>query len=139
MKQPLIIFGSGDIAQLAHFYFSTDSEYEVVAFTVDAAYRTETTFCDLPVIAFEEILNHYPPEQCEIFVAPGASSGSGAARSCCPSGHQRRELRHADRGTGDSGSRHRRRTAPAPGGAVARQSLGAASGCHRWFSTVCRG
>jgi sugar O-acyltransferase (sialic acid O-acetyltransferase NeuD family) len=69
MKQPLIIFGSGDIAQLAHFYFSTDSEYEVVAFTVDAAYRTETTFCDLPVIAFEEILNHYPPEQCEIFVA----------------------------------------------------------------------
>lgn len=69
MKQPLIIFGSGDIAQLAHFYFSTDSEYEVVAFTVDAAYRTDTTFCDLPVIAFEEILNHYPPEQCEIFVA----------------------------------------------------------------------
>ncbi|MFA7398946.1 MAG: acetyltransferase [Sideroxydans sp.] len=69
MKQPLIIFGSGDIAQLAHFYFSTDSEYEVVAFTVDAAYRTDTTFCDLPVIAFEEILNHYPPERCEIFVA----------------------------------------------------------------------
>lgn len=69
MKTPLVIFGSGDIAQLAHFYFTSDSEYEVVAFTVDAAYRTETTFCNLPVIAFEEILNHFSPEQCEIFVA----------------------------------------------------------------------
>jgi hypothetical protein len=69
MKKPLVIFGTGDIAQLAHFYFSTDSEFEVVAFTVDAAYRTETTFCDLPVIAFEEISQLYAPEQCEIFVA----------------------------------------------------------------------
>lgn len=34
MKKPLVIFGSGDIAQLAHYYFSTDSNYEVVAFTV---------------------------------------------------------------------------------------------------------
>lgn len=37
-KQSLVIFGSGDIAQLAHYYFSRDSDYEVVAFTVDAAY-----------------------------------------------------------------------------------------------------
>ena len=69
MKKPLVIFGTGDIAQLAHFYFSTDSTYEVVAFTVDATYRTETTFCDLPVIDFEEIFKYYTPEQCEIFVA----------------------------------------------------------------------
>ena len=40
MKKPLIIFGAGDIAQLAHFYFCTDSNYEVVAFTVDAGYLT---------------------------------------------------------------------------------------------------
>ena len=65
----LVIFGSGDIAELAHYYFTTDSVYEVVAFTIDAKYRTETTFCDLPVIDFENISNHYTPEQCEIFVA----------------------------------------------------------------------
>ena len=35
MKKRLVIFGAGDIAQLAHFYFSSDSDYEVVAFTVD--------------------------------------------------------------------------------------------------------
>ena len=69
MKKPLVIFGSGDIAQLAHYYFSRDSEYEIVAFTVDSAYLTDTVFCDLPVIAFEDILKHYAPGQCELFIA----------------------------------------------------------------------
>jgi len=69
MKKPLVIFGFGDIAQLAHFYFSKDSEYEVVAFTVDSAYLTDTIFCGLPVIPFEEIAKQYTPDQCELFVA----------------------------------------------------------------------
>lgn len=69
MKKSLVIFGTGDIAQLAHFYFSSDSEYKVVAFTVDAAYLTETIFCGLPVIAFEEVNTHLAPERCHIFVA----------------------------------------------------------------------
>jgi sugar O-acyltransferase (sialic acid O-acetyltransferase NeuD family) len=69
MNKRLVIFGSGDIAQLAHFYFTTDSEYEVVAFTVDAAYLTDTTFCDLPVVAFEEVAKQYSPEDHEFFVA----------------------------------------------------------------------
>lgn len=54
-KKPLVIFGSGDIAQLAHYYFSRDSDYEVVAFTVDAAYVQGDSFCDLPVVAFEQL------------------------------------------------------------------------------------
>ena len=69
MKKPLVIFGSGDIAQLAHFYFSTDSEYEVVAFTVDSVYLTASIFCGLPVIAFEEIVTRYASDQYELFVA----------------------------------------------------------------------
>jgi sugar O-acyltransferase (sialic acid O-acetyltransferase NeuD family) len=69
MKKRLVIFGSGDIAQLAHFYFSTDSDYEVVCFTVDSAYITESTFCGLPIIAFEDIVKQYGPEDHDIFVA----------------------------------------------------------------------
>lgn len=61
MKQPLVIFGLGDIAQLAHYYFSTDSNYEVVAFTVDAVYITVTEFCGLPVAPFEDVINDYSP------------------------------------------------------------------------------
>ena len=69
MKKLLIIFGTGDIAQLAHYYFSADSNYEVVAFTVDADYLTDTTFCGLPVIAFEEVASQYAPEQHDLFIA----------------------------------------------------------------------
>lgn len=69
MKKLLIIFGAGDIAQLAHYYFSTDSTYEVVAFTVDAAYVGEDEFCGLPVVPFEELLNRYSPDKHELFVA----------------------------------------------------------------------
>lgn len=69
MKKPLVIFGAGDIAQLAHYYFSTDSAYEVVAFTVDTAFVANNEFCGLPVIAFENLASSYPPETCEVFVA----------------------------------------------------------------------
>lgn len=69
MKKPLIIFGAGDIAQLAHFYFSTDSDYEVVAFTVDASYRNQNSFCDLPVVPFEEVASSYSPQTHSLFVA----------------------------------------------------------------------
>lgn len=69
MKKSLVIFGSGEIAQLAHYYFSADSEYEVVAFTVDACYIRESSFCRLPVVAFEDVTKKYPPEDNVFFVA----------------------------------------------------------------------
>lgn len=69
MKRRLVIFGSGDLAQLAHFYFSADSEYEVVAFTVDAGYLEAQAFCGLPVVAFENVVRQYQPESHDLFVA----------------------------------------------------------------------
>lgn len=69
MKKPLVIFGTGDIAQLAHYYFSTDSNYEVIAFCVDAAFIKESVFCGLPIIAFEEVIDKYPPMENDFFVA----------------------------------------------------------------------
>ncbi len=69
MNKPLVIFGSGDIAQLAHYYFTTDSEYEVVAFTVDRDYASESEFCGLPLVAFDEVAQHFPPESHAMFVA----------------------------------------------------------------------
>jgi sugar O-acyltransferase (sialic acid O-acetyltransferase NeuD family) len=73
MRKPLVIFGVGDYAQLAHFYFDRDSEYEVSAFTVDAAYVREDTFCGKPVIPFDEVVKYYSPEQNKMFVALGYS------------------------------------------------------------------
>ena len=59
MKE-LIIFGTADIAQLAYFYFSNDSDYKVAAFTVDAEYIKVNEFCGLPVVPFEEVIRTLP-------------------------------------------------------------------------------
>jgi sugar O-acyltransferase (sialic acid O-acetyltransferase NeuD family) len=67
--KPLVIFGAGDIASVAHFYFTHDTSRSVAAFTVDQAYLKEKEFCGLPVVAFEEILAKYPPDQFDLFVA----------------------------------------------------------------------
>ena len=34
-KNPVVIFGTGEIARLAHYYFTHDSNYEIVAFCCD--------------------------------------------------------------------------------------------------------
>src|SRR5262245_5734499 len=69
MKKPLVIFGTGDIGQLAHFYFSTNSNYEVVALTVDAAYLDATKFSNLPVVPFDSVSRVYSPDTHAMFIA----------------------------------------------------------------------
>ena len=49
----LVIFGNGEIAELAHYYFSTDSAYLVEGFTVDAEFLETESFCGLPLVPFE--------------------------------------------------------------------------------------
>ena len=65
----IVVFGAGDIARLAHFYFCTDSEHDVVAFTVDAAYRKADSFAGLPLVPFEGVAERYPPNAYKMFVA----------------------------------------------------------------------
>jgi len=65
----IVIFGAGDIARLAHFYFSTDSDHTVVAFTVDATYRNSDTFQGLPLVPFDQVAAIYPPSDYKMFVA----------------------------------------------------------------------
>lgn len=65
----IVLFGTGDIARLAHYYFTNDSEHEVVAFTVDRAFRKEETFLGLPLVDFERISDHYPTDGYKMFIA----------------------------------------------------------------------
>jgi sugar O-acyltransferase (sialic acid O-acetyltransferase NeuD family) len=65
----VVVFGAGDIAKLAHYYFTHDSEHEVVAFTVDKEYLKGDVFIDLPLVDFEEVAERYPPRAHKLFVA----------------------------------------------------------------------
>jgi sugar O-acyltransferase (sialic acid O-acetyltransferase NeuD family) len=67
--KPVLIFGAGEIAQVAHFYFTHDSSVAVAGFTVDAAYLKEPSFCGLPVVAFAEAQAAFPPGSHDLFVA----------------------------------------------------------------------
>ncbi|MEA9413107.1 MULTISPECIES: acetyltransferase [unclassified Flavobacterium] len=69
----LIIFGTGELAQLAYFYFSHDSEYDVLGFTLDSTYIDSPNYLGLPLIPFEEIENIYPPDEYKMFIAIGYS------------------------------------------------------------------
>jgi sugar O-acyltransferase (sialic acid O-acetyltransferase NeuD family) len=64
----VVVFGMGQWAELAHFYLTHDSPHEVVAFTLDRAYLTETRYKGLPVVPFEEIEQHYPAADYRMFI-----------------------------------------------------------------------
>ena len=65
----IVIFGAGEIAEIAHFYFKHDSDHHVSAFCVDRDYMEIDQFCGLPVTPFEDLEKHYPPSDYQIFVA----------------------------------------------------------------------
>ena len=67
----IVIFGSGKMAELAHFYFTKDSPYRVIAFTVDVATIATTVLKGLPLIPFEKIEKYYPPHEVKMFIAVG--------------------------------------------------------------------
>src|SRR5262249_18759754 len=67
----LVIFGTGPFAEITRYFVERDSDYSVVAFTVDAAYLTGDTFRGLPLVPFEDVCGAFPPSQCEMFVAMG--------------------------------------------------------------------
>ncbi len=67
----LVIFGAGDMARIAQFYFSRDSEYEVAAFTVHERFVQSGESGGLPLVAFETVEERYPPDEFEMFVAVG--------------------------------------------------------------------
>lgn len=69
MKTPLLIVGAGEFADIAHEYFTHDSNYEVVGFAVEAAYREADTCHGLPLVDLEDVEKHFDPERIHAHVA----------------------------------------------------------------------
>lgn len=68
MKQ-VVVFGAGQVAEVVQYYIDNESERRVAAFTVDGSYLKETTQRGLPVVAFEELLQSFPPDRYDMYVA----------------------------------------------------------------------
>ena len=67
----VVLFGDGQVAELAHYYLTNDSPHTVVAFSVDRDRVKETAFRGLPVVPFEDVAAEYPPNRFSMFVAVG--------------------------------------------------------------------
>jgi sugar O-acyltransferase (sialic acid O-acetyltransferase NeuD family) len=79
-NKKIIIFGIQDFAELAWYYLTNDSPYEVVAFSVNEKYLPEDKFfCGLPVLPFETIESIYSPKEFSFF-APMSPKGMNKFR-----------------------------------------------------------
>ena len=67
----VVVFGDGQVAELAHYYLVHDLPHDVVAFAVDRDRMTGPSFRDLPVVAFEDVATEYPPDRFSMFIAIG--------------------------------------------------------------------
>ena len=71
VMKKVIIFGDNDLGRLLKYYISTDDEREIVSFTVNRDYLTNSVFCGLPVVEFETLEKEYNPNEYEILLAIG--------------------------------------------------------------------
>lgn len=71
MKSKVIIFGVGQIADVAYDYLLTDSDHEVVAFTVDKEFLASDHHHGLPVCEFEGLDKQFSSRDYHLFMPIG--------------------------------------------------------------------
>jgi sugar O-acyltransferase (sialic acid O-acetyltransferase NeuD family) len=68
-RHKLIIVGDSAFAEIAYEYFTHDSDYEVVAFSVEQEYIKRESLFGLPIVPFESLEHHYSPHEHTFFAA----------------------------------------------------------------------
>lgn len=71
MPEKIVIYGLSPLAERMYHNFTRYSPYSVAAFCVDQEYLQESSFCGLPVVAFQDIAELYPADEYKMFVAIG--------------------------------------------------------------------
>ncbi len=74
MDKKLFIFGTGTIAEIAYYYFSTETNYKICGFVEYKKFIRKKKIYNLPVIALENIQKFFPSRDYFGFVAIGYRS-----------------------------------------------------------------
>lgn len=69
----MLIYGAAELAEVCHYYFDRDSDYEVIGFLVDDEYLKESKFAGLTVFPWSKAIELFPPKDFDCFVALGYS------------------------------------------------------------------
>jgi sugar O-acyltransferase (sialic acid O-acetyltransferase NeuD family) len=70
-SKKIIIIGTTTNTRLAKWYFDNDTDYEVVAFSVNKDFITAASWLGLPVVPFENLEMYFSPSEYFAFVAIG--------------------------------------------------------------------
>ena len=68
-SQRIVLVGDGEFAEIAYEYFTHDSPYEVSGFAAERRYLQREELFGLPVVAFEEMAERFPPDSHGTYVA----------------------------------------------------------------------
>lgn len=69
--RPIVLFGTGKIAEVVRYYMTASDTFEIVAFTCNGEYIDSETWCERPVVPFETVENSFPPDKFGMFIALG--------------------------------------------------------------------
>jgi sugar O-acyltransferase (sialic acid O-acetyltransferase NeuD family) len=67
-SKPIFIFGAGEIAQIARYYFEHLDNRKVVAYTTDREFITEAVVDGVPVVPSDELIERFPPSDFDCFI-----------------------------------------------------------------------
>ena len=75
-KYKIIIIGDSAFAEIAYEYFTHDSEYEVVAFSVEKEYLKRDELFGIPIVPFETLEEKFAPAEHHFYAAMVYTQGN---------------------------------------------------------------
>jgi sugar O-acyltransferase (sialic acid O-acetyltransferase NeuD family) len=67
--EPVVIVGAGEQGEIAYEYLTYDSPHTVVGFAVDPEFKSDDSFCGLPLVSTAELTDRFPPADTRALVA----------------------------------------------------------------------
>ncbi len=67
-KNSIVIFGIGPISKTIYYASTKSGRYDICCFTADQKYIKKDSLCGMPIIAFDQIQLHYPPQKFDMLI-----------------------------------------------------------------------
>jgi sugar O-acyltransferase (sialic acid O-acetyltransferase NeuD family) len=83
VSQEIVIFGSGELAEVVSYYFENEGGRSVAGFVVDDEFVNESKFCGRSLVGTSELNKTYDPGEYDAFVATGYSGMNSFRATKC--------------------------------------------------------
>lgn len=70
----LLIIGAGEFAEIAYEYFTYDSDYQVVGFSVEKEFIDQEKMCDTQIVPYHQVEEKFGKSDVDVFVAIPSSN-----------------------------------------------------------------